>query len=385
MKAIVLGSGMMGEAIAQDMADCKEVSEVLLADLDKKKVGRTVTALGSEKVLGRTLDVKDIQATKKLMKGFDVAVCALPEGLNSYVAKAAIGAHLHVADLAYGYLMLGLDERAKSAGVTILVDCGVAPGITNILAGYGASLMDEVENIRIVCGGLPQKPLPPLYYRITWSTRGLIGMYCEKAKVVRDGRIVEVEAMSDLEKIVLPGVGELEAFNTNGLSTLLVTMKGRVRNMVEKTARYPGHAEKILAMRSLGLFDTKPVILNGVKVAPRNMAIAVLDKGLRQGDAKDLIVLRVDVAGKKDGKPSERSFVVVDRYDERKGVTAMARTTGYTAAIAARMIARGEIVDRGIVPPEIAVVKVFRKFMSELEERGIKIREASKASDWNWN
>jgi lysine 6-dehydrogenase len=381
VKAIVLGSGMMGEAIAQDMADCKDVDEVLLTDLDKKKVEVAVAGLRSKKVYGSRLDVKDIQSARKLMKGFDVAVCALPEGLNIYVARAAIGAHVHVVDLAYGSMMLSLDERAKNAGITILVDCGVAPGITNILAGYGASLMDDVEDIRIVCGGLPQKPLPPLDYSITWSTRGLIDMYCERTKVVRNGRIVEVEAMSDLERIDFPGIGELEAFATDGLSTLLMTMKGKVRNMVEKTARYPGHAEKILAMRSLGMFETKPVVVGGVKVVPRDMAIAVLDKSLKHDDMKDLIVLRVDVSGKKGGKHSERSFVMVERYDEKRGVTAMARTTGYTAAIVARMIGRGEIIDRGIVPPEKAVVKVFKRFMSELGDRGIRIQGVSKTRD----
>jgi lysine 6-dehydrogenase len=378
MRVLVLGSGMMGAAIAQDMVDSDEVSEVVLADLDKKKVDIVVARLKSDNVSGRRLDVKDVQAAKKLMKGFDVAVCALPEGLNTYASKAAIGAKVHVVDLAYGHRQLEFDGAAKKAGITIVLDCGVAPGMTNILAAHGASLMDEVDDIRIVCGGLPQKPLPPLGYRITWSTWGLINMYCGKARIVRDGKIVEVDAMSALERIEFPGMGELEAFTTDGLSTLLFTMKGKVKNMVEKTARYPDHAEKIMAMRDLGLFDTKPVDVGGVKVVPRNMAVSVLDKTLRRGDERDVTVLRVDVAGKKDGKDVERSFVMVDRFDEERGVTSMARTTGYTAAIVARTVARGEIGEKGVVPPETAVVKVFKRFVSELEDRGIRIQETSR-------
>ncbi|MBU0623851.1 MAG: saccharopine dehydrogenase family protein [Candidatus Thermoplasmatota archaeon] len=378
MKVLVLGSGMMGAEIAHDMCDSNDVSEVIVADLDKKRTDGVVARLKRNKVSGKRLDVKDVQATKKLMKGFDVAVCALPDGLNTFASKAAIGTKVHLVDLAYGHRQLEFDGPAKKAGITIVPDCGVAPGLTNILAAHGASLMDEVDDIRIVCGGLPQKPLPPLGYRITWSTWGLINMYCGKARIVRDGKIVEVDAMSDLERIEFPGLGELEAFTTDGLSTLLVTMKGKVRTMVEKTARYPGHAEKIMTMRDLGLFDTNPVDVGGVKVVPRNMAVSVLNKTLRRGDERDVTVLRVDVAGKKDGNDVERSFVMVDRFDEERGVTSMARTTGYTAAIVARMVARGDIGERGVVPPETAVGKVFKRFVSELEDREVRIQETSR-------
>jgi lysine 6-dehydrogenase len=378
MRVLVLGSGMMGAAIAQDMCDSDEVSDVVLADLDRKRVDAVVALLKSDNVSGRRLDVLDVQATKNLMKRFDVAVCALPEGLNTYASRAAIGAKVHVVDLAYGHRQLEFNGPAKKAGIAIVLDCGVAPGLTNILAAHGASLMDEVDDIRIVCGGLPQKPLPPLGYRITWSTWGLINMYCGKARIVRDGKIVQVDAMSDLERIEFPGIGELEAFITDGLSTLLMTMKGKVQSMVEKTARYPGHAEKILAMGDLGLFDTNPVDVGGVKVVPRSVAVSVLDKTLRRGDERDVTVLRVDLAGKKDGKDVERSFVMVDRFDEERGVTSMARTTGYTAAVVARMIARGEIGEKGVVPPETAIGKVFKSFLSELKDRGIRIQETSR-------
>jgi len=378
LRVLVLGCGQMGYAIAMDMVQSDEVSEIVAADFDKKKVEQLVAKLKSDKVSGLRADVKDLQATKKLMGRCDIGVSALPEGLNTFACRAAIGAGVHLVDLSYGEQLSELDAQAKRAGVTIMVDCGVAPGMTNILAGYGASLMDEVDDIRIVCGGIPQRPAPPLGYRIVWSAQGLVNMYCGKSKIVRDRRVVEVETLSGLEEVEFPGIGRLEAFYTDGLSTLLSTMKGKVRNMHEKTARYPGHAEKILAMRDAGFFATEPVEVEGVKVVPRDVAVSVLDRALRLGDEKDVTVLRVDVSGKKDGRDVEHSFVMVDYFDEERWMTSMARTTGYTAAIVARMIARGEIQERGVVPPETAVVKMFKRFVSELQDRGIKIEETSR-------
>ncbi|MGQ9586976.1 MAG: saccharopine dehydrogenase C-terminal domain-containing protein [Thermoplasmata archaeon] len=375
---LILGCGQMGYAIAMDMAQSDEVSEVVVADLDKKRAEQLVAKLKNDKVSGLRVDVKDSQATKKLMGRCDTAVCALPGGLNVFAGRAAIGAGVHMVDLSYGELLVEFDASAKKAGVTIMLDCGVAPGITNVLAGYGASLIDEVDDIRIVCGGIPQSPVPPLGYRIVWSAQGLVNMYCGKSKVVRNGRVVEVDTLSGLEQIEFPGVGRLEAFYTDGLSTLLRTMKGKVRNMHEKTARWPGHAEKIAAMRDAGFFATEPIEVEGVKVVPRDVAVSILDKALRLGDEKDVTVLRVDVSGRKDGSDVEHSFVMVDYFDEERGVTSMARTTGYTAAIIARMVARGEIQVRGVVPPEMAVVKVYKRFVSELGERGIMIQETSR-------
>jgi len=381
LKVLVLGCGMMGSVIAMDMAERDGVSDVVVADFDKKKPERLVARLKSEKISGHRIDVKDEQATRKLMKGVDIAVCALPVNLSVFVSKAAVGAGVHLVDLMSGDRPLELDTPARKAGITILVDCGVAPGITNILAGRGANLMDEVDNISIVCGGIPQKPIPPLGYKIVWSTEELINMYCGKVKIVRDGKISEVDAMSGLEQIEFSEIGMLEAFYTDGLSTLLHTMKGRVKNMGEKTARWPGHAQKILAMRDTGFFDTEPVEIHGANVIPREVAVSVLEKTLRLGEEKDLTALRVDVSGRKDGKEVELSFSMMDFFDETHGVTSMARTTGYTAAIVARMVARGEIKERGVIPPEIGVVKVYKKFTSELQERGIRIQENSRIKE----
>ncbi len=385
LKAVVFGAGMMGSAMAQDMADSEDAPEVVVGDFDKKRVGEAVRRFGSEKISGRRLDVKDVQATKKAMKGADAAVYALPEGLNVYVSRAAIDSKVHLVDLAHSFRQFEFDARARKAGIASVPNCGVAPGITNILAARGASLMDEVDDIRIACGGLPQKPLSPLNYKITWSTgppaHPWPGEHVLRESRHREGREsrrggYNVRPREDR----VPRGGRARDFQharAHGLSTLLITMKGRAGNMVEKTARYPGHAWKIQAMRDLGFFDTKPVRVGGVKVVPRDVAISVLDKALMKGDERDLTVLSVDVAERKDGKPSMRAFVIVDRFDENRGSTSIARTTGYTAAIVARMVACGEIEDRGVIPPETAVLKVFDRFMAELDEREIKIQEVS--------
>jgi len=377
VRVLVLGCGKMGSAIAMDMAQSDEVSDVVLGDYNQKKTEQLATKLHSEKVSGQRVNVTDRQATKEMMKNFDIAISALPYQISVQASKAAIEAGVHLVDLSLEEQHWELHTPAKKAGVTLVPDCGVAPGLANILAGYGVSLMDEAEEIHIVCGGIPQNPALPLGYRIVFSTQGLVDMYCEKSRIVKNGKMVEVDTLSGLEKVEFPKVGELEVFYTDGLSTLLHTMKGKVRNMDEKTARWPGHAEKIEAFRDTGFFNTEPIEVDGVKIAPRKVAISILDKALRLDGEEDVTVLRVDVKGKKDGNNVEHAFVMVDFFDKQRKVTSMARTTGYTAAVVGRMIARGDIQERGVVPPEIALAGKFKRFASELAERGIRIQEIS--------
>ncbi|MDH5437990.1 MAG: saccharopine dehydrogenase family protein [Candidatus Bathyarchaeota archaeon] len=378
MRVLVLGCGKMGSAIAMDMAQSDEVSKVVLGDFNEKKTEQLAARLESDKVSGQRVDVMDQQATKKLMKNVDIVVNALPYEISFLAGKTAVEAGVHLVDLSYEEQHWKLDTPAKEAGVTLVPDCGVAPGLANVLAGYGVSLMDEAEEIHILCGGIPQKPVPPLGYRIVFSTQGLVDMYCEKARIVMNGKIVEVDTLSGLEKVEFPGVGELEAFYTDGLSTLLRTMKGKVKNMDEKTARWPGHAEKIRAFRDTGFFSTEPIQVDDVKIIPRKVAVSILDKTIRLGGEEDVTVLRVDVTGKKDGNKVEHSFVMVDFFDKQRRVTSMARTTGYTASIVGRMVARGDIKERGVVPPEIALVGKFKRFTSELADRGIRVQEISR-------
>lgn len=208
MRVLVLGCGKMGSAIAMDMAQNDEVSKVVVGDFDEKKTEQLAAKLDSDKVLGQRVDVMDQQATVKLVKNFDVVMSALPYGINVLASKAAVEGGVHLVNLTLEEQQWELDTPAKEAGVTLVPDCGVAPGLASILAGYGVSLMDEAEEIHIICGGIPQKPVPPLGYRIVFETQGLVDMYCEKSRIVRNGKIIQVDTLSGLEKVQFPGVGD---------------------------------------------------------------------------------------------------------------------------------------------------------------------------------
>ena len=270
---------------------------------------------------------------------------------------------------------LTLNEDAVKAGVTIIPYCGAAPGLTNILVGHAVSKLDEVENVHIMVGGLPAEPVPPLGYIVTWSIEDLIADYVSPAKIVENGRIVEVDALSGLEEVEFPGVGKLEAFYTDGLTTLLYTIKP-VKSMWEKTLRYPGHAEKIKLLRELGFFDEQPINIDDVNVSPRKVTAKLLEKKLRRPEIRDIFIMKVEVSGVKENSKICCVYQLLDRYKD--GVTAMARTTGYPTSIIAQLVVQKVIKEKGVIPPEKLGAKeeIFEKILAELENRQVKIVES---------
>ena len=273
---------------------------------------------------------------------------------------------------------LGLDRPAKEAGVTVIPDCGVAPGLSSILVGRAASRLDRVESAHILVGGIPEIPVPPLGYTITWSAEGLIDEYVREVSVVEGGRVVQVPALSGLEEFDFPGVGRLEAFYTDGLRTLVQSLPG-VDSMYEKTLRYPGHVEGVRLLRELGFFDEEPLEVEGRRVSPRLLTARLLERSLRRPEVGDLLAMIVEVRGEAGGEASGYSYYVLDRFDRAGGVTAMARTTAYTASIVAGMLARGSIEEKGIIPPERIGMNegIAEELLSELGKRGV-IVEASR-------
>jgi saccharopine dehydrogenase-like NADP-dependent oxidoreductase len=271
---------------------------------------------------------------------------------------------------------LTLNREAVRAKVTIIPDCGLAPGISNILVGNAVKKLETVQAVRIMVGGLPEKPVPPLGYIITWSPENLIDEYERKVKIVKNGKKVEVNALSELEEIEFPGLGRLEAFNTDGLRTLPDTIEN-VREMREKTLRYAGHAEKIRLLKALGFFEEKEVSIDGVSVSPRRLTVKLLGQKLRKPEVKDVVALKVEVCGTKKGKKTCYVYHLLDYYDEKLGITAMARTTAYPASIIAQLVLKGTIKEKGVVPPEKIGMNsgLFRVFSEMLEKHGIKIRE----------
>jgi lysine 6-dehydrogenase len=267
-----------------------------------------------------------------------------------------------------------LADRASAKGVTVIPDCGVAPGMVNILAEHGIRQLDTVDSVRIYVGGLPQNPEPPLNYQVVYSLEGVLDYYTTRSWVLRGGRRSQVTALSEREPVEFAApVGTLEAFHTaGGLSTMAFRYEGKIPEMEYKTLRYPGHAEIMEAIRELGLLDLEPVDVKGIKVVPRDLFVSAVGPKLTK-NGRDLLALRVTVRGTKGGKPAARRFDLVDRYDEAHGISAMMRTTGYSLSITGQMQARGEVGPAGVWTPDECMPA--EAYIAELRKRGIELRE----------
>jgi len=374
LKAVVLGCGLMGSVVARDLSRSVSVNEIAVFDTSLANLRRIEGVPKVRPVVG---DVCNADFIMQRVKEFDVAIGALPFSIDEKAVEAVARAGVSVVDLIDG-LTHGrseIDSIARKNGITILPACGVAPGLTNILTMHAVDSLDKTNEVHIKVGGLPQKREPPLNYRVTWSLEDVIEMYTRPARIVQNGELTEVEALTGLEKVTFPPpIGECEAFYTDGLSTLPSTIRN-VDYMDEKTIRYPGHADEIRTLIQCGLLDPKPIEFAGVQVSPREFTTKVLASRLTAGDGKDLTLLRIDVKGSKEDHQVIHTFEMIDYYDEREKTTSMARTTAFPASIAAQMVANGEVGEKGIVPCELAFRgDRFTKFMKELNARGINIR-----------
>jgi saccharopine dehydrogenase-like NADP-dependent oxidoreductase len=375
MRALVIGCGRMGSAAAEDLA--KGDIEVCVADKDATKAKETAEKIGKGNVKWFQFDATNKNELIKALKDFDLALGFLPPKFGFSLIEACVKAGKSLVDVSYmPENPLLLHEEALEADVTVVPSCGLAPGISNILVGHTVAKLDKTHKVHIMVGGLPQTPVPPLGYVITWSPESLIDEYTSKARIIKDGKKTEVEALNGLEEVMFQGVGKLEAFYTDGLRTLLYTIEG-VDEMWEKTLRYPGHAEKIKLLRELGLFNDEEVIVEGCRISPRKVTAKLFEKKFVKPDVKDFVVLRVEVFGLKNGKKTGYVYEMVDFYDEKSGTTAMARTTAYTASIVANLILTKVINLKGVVPPERLGMNegIYHKIMAELDRRGIKIIE----------
>jgi saccharopine dehydrogenase-like NADP-dependent oxidoreductase len=375
MRVVVIGCGRMGSAAAEDLA--KGNIEVCVADKNAAKAKETAKKIGKGNVRWFQLDASNKNELIKALKNFDLALGFLPPKFGFSLIEACIKAGKSLVDVSYmPENPLVLHEEALEADVTVVPSCGLAPGISNILVGHAVADLDKTHKVHIMVGGLPQTPVPPLGYVITWSPESLIDEYTSKARIIKDGKKTEVEALNGLEEVMFQGVGKLEAFYTDGLRTLLYTIEG-VDEMWEKTLRYPGHAEKIKLLRELDLFNDEEVIVEGCRISPRKVTAKLFEEKLVKPDVKDFVVLRVEVFGLKNGKKTGYVYEMVDFYDEKSGTTAMARTTAYTASIVANLILTKVINLKGVVPPERLGMDegIYHKIMTELDSRGIKIIE----------
>jgi lysine 6-dehydrogenase len=377
-----LGSGLQGTACAWNLLQRTDVTHVTLADTHPD---RLPPFLRSRKPDGRLetvpLDARDHAAVLVAMRGHDAALCALPYYFNEAMTRLAIEAGCHFADLGGNteivFRQKQLDGDARARGVTVIPDCGLAPGMVNILAVEGIRRLDRADAVRIYVGGLPQHPEPPLNYQIVYSLEGALDYYTTPSWVLRDGRAVPVEALSEVEPVEFPApVGTLEAFHTGGgISTLPFGYEGRIRTMEYKTLRYPGHAAIMLPIRELGLLSNEPIQVKGQRVVPRDVFIAAVQPRLHRPEARDLVALQVRVEGEKSGRAARVTFRLLDFYDAERGISAMMRTTGYSLALTGVMQVEGYISEKGVRTPDEAVP--FRHYVEGLAGFGVRVEESS--------
>ncbi len=380
MRMLVLGAGLQGGACVYDLLQNDAITEVRLADRTVEHLPTFLQPyVGGERLKLISLDVTDAAAVASAMQGVVSVMCALPYYYNLAMSEAAIAAGANFCDLGGNTEIVQhqkeLSAKAAAKGLTVVPDCGLAPGMVNILAQLGIDRLDATQSVRIYVGGLPQHPTGPLKYQIVYSIEGVLDYYTTLSWIVRDKKRVQMEALSEIEPVQFDApVGELEAFHTaGGLSTMAHRYEGQIPEMEYKTLRYPGHAKIMEAIRELGLIDLAPVDVKGTKVSPRDLAIAQMQPRLFKKGSPDLVALRVVVTGTKAGKPQTHTFELVDRMDVAHGISAMMRTTGYSLSITGQLQAAGAVKPTGVHTPDECMPG--EQYVTELGKRGVLIHQ----------
>ncbi|HOX25388.1 MAG TPA: saccharopine dehydrogenase C-terminal domain-containing protein [Candidatus Krumholzibacteria bacterium] len=384
MRYLLLGAGLQGTAIAWDLLrQVDDTASLAVVDRDPGALARLRARFGDDPRLSlHEDDVEDLTRLGPRLDAADVVISAVNYWFNDDLTALAIAHRAHFLDLggnnAIVARQLARDSQARQAGVTVVPDTGLAPGLAGILGWHLAAGLDPCDAVRLRVGGLPLEPRPPLNYQLVFSVQGLINEYIEGCLVIRDGEIRTVPGLSELETLIFPEpFGELEAFQTSGgTSTLPQSLLGRVRSLDYKTIRYRGHCEQIRLLRDLGLTSSEPVEVDGAWVAPRSLLAGRLEAVVpRDGD--DVVLLLAEAEGfaaetaGRPPSPLRRSIRIIDRNDRSTGLSAMMRMTGFPAAIIARMLARGEIEAPGAVPQETIVPA--ERLLAELARRGVRV------------
>ncbi len=377
MKALVIGAGMMGSALAYDLAHSDSVEKVILADIEPDRA-RSVAKRLNGRVEARRVDVGIAADVAAVMRGMDVAIGATSYTHNIALTKAAIDAGVHWCDLGGNMEVvagqLALNAQAKNNNLCILPNCGLAPGMACVVAAGAAGRFSSVDEIHLRVGGLPQHPVPPLNYQLVFSAEGLINEYIEPADAIRAGEVTTVQSMLDLEELEFPApFGTMEAFNTSGgVSTLTSMYRGRVRELDYKTIRYPGHCEKFRTLLDLGFASAEPIMVGSTMRTAREIFEEMLRRKL-PSNGPDVVLMRVTVEGTAGGAHTALAYEMIDYYDESAQMTSMMRTTAFPTSIIAQMAAGGRIDRRGVLPPEQCVP--LEPFLEELRKRNIIITE----------
>jgi lysine 6-dehydrogenase len=365
----VLGAGLVGKTIAVDL--CREyrmtsvdVNSEVLGEINKNYPINTIAA-----------DLTNSQIIKDITAGADLVIGSVPGFLGFHVLKTVIGCGKNIVDISFfNEDPFALEELAKEENVTVVVDCGVAPGMSNIILGYHNERM-SVERFECYVGGLPVVRTLPYEYKAPFSPIDVIAEYTRPARIMENGKLIVKPALSEVELLEFEGIGTLEAFNTDGLRTLIKTIP--IPNMKEKTLRYPGHAKFMNILLKTGFFDETPIEVNGVTVRPIDITAKLLfPKWKLEKDEEEFTVMRVTIKGNEDGKEKKYSYHLYDKFERNSGTSSMARTTGYTCTAVARLILENQFTRKGICPPEYlgAEEGCFERIMKHLEEQNIDYR-----------
>lgn len=373
---IVLGAGMVGSAMAIDLSKRHKVTltDVNLLTLEKvKQKHKNINFL--------LLDVTNREALKSMIKDFDLVICAVPGFLGFETLKAIIEVEKNVIDISFfPENSLELDALAKEKNVTAIVDCGVAPGMDNIILGYYNEKM-KLTDFECLVGGLPKIKKWPFCYKAPFSPVDVIEEYTRPARYVENSKVITREALTDCEYLEFENIGTLESFNSDGLRSIIYTMP-HIPNMKEKTLRYPGHVEYIKVLKESGFFSEETIEVNGNKVTPLDFTSKVLFNEWKLGETEEeLTVMRVTVKGENDnGKTEEVIYNLYDEYCPKTETSSMSRSTGYTATAAANLFLEGLFREKGVFPPELVGKNevCFNYFLSYLKERGVVYKKTSR-------
>ena len=375
---LVLGAGKMGLVLAKDLIESSPQNEVTLVDISPQRLDKARSVFAGPQLKVRQADVEDEAQREGLVRGRDVVLNALLHRHSLPVLETALRCAAHFVDLAGEgpAARMAYDEEARRRGIIVLSGMGVSPGSTNVLVGRAVHLLDETEKAIIYCGGNPVRPNPPLDYRIVYALDSLINFYQRPALIIRQGRVEQVAPLTEVEPVGFPpDFPDMECFFTDGLSSLLQTMSGKIRgDLYEKTVRHRGHARGFKTLQECGFFSKEPILVGDQRVIPRQVSETLLEERMNLGEDEDVTLLRILVSGKKSGVPETHVFEMVDYSDPVNKHTSMARTTSFPASIAAQMIASGQVADRGAVFPENVFDRdLFPVFMDGLKKRGVAI------------
>lgn len=375
----VLGAGLVGSLVAKDLAADGRWS-VLSVDRSEHALGRLA---GTPNLTTERADLSSVAEVARIAAKVDVVVGAVPGFLGTQTVRAVLEAGKPVADISFSPEdPFELKPLALAKGLPAIVDCGVSPGLSNLAAGRAAALFDSVDDVRIFVGGLPVARYWPFEYRSVFSPTDVVEEYTRPARCVEGGEVVVRPALSGVEPLDVPGVGTVEGFYTDGLRTLLHTVKAR--NLFEKTLRYPGHADRMRMLRETGFFSGEPFAVEGIPVVPRKVTEALLFHAWRRPEGEEeLTFLRVVCEGRHGGRRMRRTFELLDRTNARTGDTSMARTTGFPCTTAARLLLEGAFTKPGVFPPELLAADdaLHARFLAELSARGVAVEETEEETE----